>query len=388
MNSSPPYQKASLLQIAECASTGEMKSIYDVANGLACNCVLPGTDEPLIAKNKGKRRGEPLSPGQRAPHFALTTGANPQHAIESAIHKLAKRVFAQTKRLWLPKIEPRWEWDENLDRALAKVIPLELPSDLIAKLMDEGMQKANEELNEKFKARLHDFGAVDLEVRLDSTDQSGQIIVDAIGLNEGLPKLLVEFHFTNPVSPEKKARIQVMNRSCLEIDLSRFVQLDESGQINRQGMIEELQSKFGFPRHWVHNVKRDQIEDSIIKRVSKKVGLRAQRLLARHQKQRSQEFLTQQLAAGFTQKKVYTFKGSEAKVYCPKSKVKDETVRAKECQACPFFGEFHFALKSDEQRMNEPGYVAKFSEEMSVLCGHSKGLSRNVKRRGVEASGR
>jgi len=383
MNSSPHHQKASLLQIAECASTGEMKSIYDVANGLACNCVLPGTDEPLIAKNKGKKRGEPLLPGQRAPHFALTTGANPQHAIESAIHKLAKRVFAQTKRLWLPKIQPRWEWDENLERALARVIPLELPPELIEKLIDEGTKKANEELNEKFKARLHDFGAVDLEVRLESSDEGGHIIADAIGLNQGLPKLLVEFHFTNPVSPDKKARIQAMNRSCLEIDLSRFVQLDESGRINRQGMLEELQSKFGFPRHWVHNAKRDQIEDAIIKRVSRRIGLRAQKMLMRYQKQRSQDFLTLQLKAGFTQKKVYTFKGSEAKVYCPKSKVKDETVRAKECQACPFFGEFHFAPKSDEQRKNEPSYIAKYSEEMSVLCGHSKGLlQKDWRRRG------
>ena len=142
-------KKEALLQIAECAETGELKSIFEVPAGAACQCVLPGTEVPLIAKNKGKFPGQALEKGQRQAHFAYTAGSNPQRAIESAIHKLAKTVFHQRRRLHLPRIEPYWEWDIELDQALARVIPIELPADQITYYLEQGTQRANELLAEK-----------------------------------------------------------------------------------------------------------------------------------------------------------------------------------------------------------------------------------------------
>lgn len=373
------YQRrAGLLQMAECIETGEMVSIYDVPNGKGCNCVLPGTDLRLVARNKGKKEGQQLLPGQRAAHFALTKGANPNHAIETAIHKFAKNVLAQTKKLWMPELKPSSDWDSLLDRALSRVIPIELPHKTIEKLMQEGMSMGKEKLLEKYRARLHEFGAVDLESKMLSTDDDGWIVADAVGVNNGITNLLIEFHFTNPVSAEKKARIQSLNRSCLEIDLSTFVQLDEFGKINREAMVAGLQSEWGFPKHWVHNAKQERIEKSVIDDVARRMGAKARRWFSNYKQQRSPKYLKHRIEAGFNQLKVYSFNNNESKVYCPMAKTNEGTVPLAECQKCRFFGQYHFEAKSDELRESQPMYIAKYAEEMSVLCGHVNGVERTA----------
>lgn len=361
--------KPALLQIAECAETGEMKSIYEVANGKACNCILPGTQVGLIARNKGKAQGQQLLPGQRIAHFALVKGANPQHAIESTIHKFAKRVFAQTKTLRLPEIESSWDWDFDLEKAIAQVIPIELPARTIEFYMEEGTKLANERLEEKFMEHVHAFGDVQLELKIESADGRGSVIADAVGYNKGKTKVLVEFHFTNAVSPEKKALIQTMDRSCVEVDLSSFVQLDEFGKLNRDGMITGLESKWGFRKHWVHNSKRHRIEQSVIVSVVKHIGARARKQLAIYKKERTAEYLKKRTDAGFIQKQVYHFKDGTMKVYCPKSAEGNEAAAMAGCRKCSFFARHHFAKKSDELRQTQPHWLSKHPEEMSVLCG-------------------
>lgn len=371
---SPAAVKPPLLQIAECAKTGAMRSIFEVVTGKACNCVLPGTQIKLIARNKGKFEGVELKPGQRAAHFALEKGANPQHAVESAIHKFAKLVFAQTKALRLPKIEPSRDWNSDLERAIAQVIPIELPVRSIEFYMKAGVELANEKLRAKFKSQLHVFGDVQLELKIESAHGDGPVIADAVGYNKGMTKVLVEFHFTNPVSPEKKVRIQAMNRSCVEVDLSSFIQLNEFGQLNREGMVAGLESEWGFRKHWVHNAKRNQIENAVIRAVAKSIGARARKQLAIFKKERSQGFLKKRLDAGYIQKQVYNFVDGKAKVYCPKANAKEEVTLLSSCQKCPFFGRHHFTVKPDELRASQPAWLGKFPEQMSLLCGYENGV--------------
>ncbi len=72
----------------------ELVSIYDVSNGLACDCVCPECGATLIA-----RQGS-----NRTYHFAHYKSEECEKGIETALHLLGKRIVEQTKRLFVPRI--------------------------------------------------------------------------------------------------------------------------------------------------------------------------------------------------------------------------------------------------------------------------------------------
>lgn len=365
-------KKEPLLQIAECAVTGELKSIFEVPAGAACRCVLPGTEVPLIAKNKGKFPGQALEKGQRQAHFAYTAGSNPQRAIESAIHKLAKTVFHQRRRLHLPRIEPNWEWDIELDQALARVIPIELPAEQITYYLEQGTERANELLAGKFAGGVHEFGDVQLELRL--TSDAGTIIADAVGYNKGATKMVVEFCFTHAVDAEKVEVLKAMNRSCVEVDLSGFEPLDSDGKLNKAGMIEGLEGPHPFAMKWVWNAKQERLARGVIETVARTIGHRARKQLAKHLRERDPAFLQARLDRGYRQLHVYHFRKGPDKVYCPQQA--GDPVALSACRKCPFFGMHHCVPKPDAVRADQAPHVAARPEEVSILCGQPAGLTK------------
>jgi hypothetical protein len=84
--------------------TGRLKSIFEVESGADCECVVPGLDVPVVAKNKGKKPGEFVERGRKVAHFAVAKGYDPQEALESALHLLAKEVFAERLELFVPPL--------------------------------------------------------------------------------------------------------------------------------------------------------------------------------------------------------------------------------------------------------------------------------------------
>lgn len=72
---------------------GRMWSPRQVANGLACGCTCPACGSPLQAKNQGTRR--------RA-YFAHHSDHACSGAYESAIHRMAKQLICEQRRLLLP----------------------------------------------------------------------------------------------------------------------------------------------------------------------------------------------------------------------------------------------------------------------------------------------
>ena len=77
------------------AANGEIVHISTVENGLACKCVCPGCGARLVARTRGK---------QMQPHFAHYSSAECATAYETALHKLAKEVIAEHKRVKLPAV--------------------------------------------------------------------------------------------------------------------------------------------------------------------------------------------------------------------------------------------------------------------------------------------
>jgi competence protein CoiA len=75
--------------------SGRQIWIAEAANGSACDLVCPHCREPLIAK-QGKIVDW---------HFAHSSGTECARAVETALHKMAKQIFAETRALTLPRIE-------------------------------------------------------------------------------------------------------------------------------------------------------------------------------------------------------------------------------------------------------------------------------------------
>jgi hypothetical protein len=66
-----------------------------VEKGLACGCVCPACDEPLIA-NHGM--------SIKQPYFSHQSGRECEAAYQTALHLLAKEVLAAEKRILLPPL--------------------------------------------------------------------------------------------------------------------------------------------------------------------------------------------------------------------------------------------------------------------------------------------
>ena len=94
----------------------------------------------------------------------------------------------------MPHIEPYWEWDIELDEALSRVIPIELPADQITYYLEQGTKLANEKLAEK--PSLATFNS--------SYAGRRTIIADAVGYNKGATKMVVEFCFTHAVDADRR----------------------------------------------------------------------------------------------------------------------------------------------------------------------------------------
>ena len=77
------------------AADGRLLHISEVPSGLACACKCPACDTPLVA-----RKGQQLEH-----HFAHHSLAACATALESALHKLAKQVIADHRRVGLPAVE-------------------------------------------------------------------------------------------------------------------------------------------------------------------------------------------------------------------------------------------------------------------------------------------
>ncbi|RYZ24756.1 MAG: hypothetical protein EOO10_20005 [Chitinophagaceae bacterium] len=171
----------SILQWGE--QNGVLHYIDEVANGIECNCVCSYCKNRLVAKNGGSRR---------AHHFAHFAGVECAKAIESAVHKLAKQVLAQTLKLRLPSCSGFGPYG----------IQEYIPEAVIA------FEKVATEIN---------FVIAENIIR-----------PDAIGYLNG-KDIFIEFRFTHSVSDAKQALIKQANKSCVEIVLN--TDLQEPGQM-------------------------------------------------------------------------------------------------------------------------------------------------------------
>lgn len=188
---------------------GTIAHISEVTSGLACECVCPGCGVDLVA-----RRGD-----AKEHHFAHRSSAQCAHAVESALHKLAKEVLHERREILLPEVSATRE-----GRTLVT-----------------------------HPADIHRFDDAVLEQRLDA------IVPDVI-VRKGAHRLLVEMFVTHRCGPEKIELIRQMGLSCVEIDLR---------QISRRATRMEVERALlaDAHRYWLNNPKLDHAATSLVLRI-------------------------------------------------------------------------------------------------------------------------
>lgn len=178
--------------------------ISKVPNGLACGCTCPGCRQPLVAKNHRHNR--------KMAHFAHYSGTSCAGAFESALHLLAKEVFQKHKTLFLPDFH--FDYDRANKRSLFRT----------------GQRLV--------------FDDVRLEVPVGSGENL--VIADAVGTCQGR-EVLIEFAHTHRVDRQKRSRLKILRKACVEINL-RTMALDE-------GALQQFFQTDSRFIYWVYNPK-------------------------------------------------------------------------------------------------------------------------------------
>jgi hypothetical protein len=145
--------------------------ISQVERGLACGCVCPQCNKPLVA-----RKGSEV-----AHHFAHRAGPECANATETALHLAAKGILADRREIRLPPVEIRFD-----------------SSPFVMSLWPE---------------RTFALGDVRAECR------TGDIIPDILAYCDTTP-LMIEIRVTHPVDEAKLKKIWELRISTIEIDLS------------------------------------------------------------------------------------------------------------------------------------------------------------------------
>lgn len=359
------------LQIAQCAETGDFKSIFEVAVGAECGCVAPGLGVPVVAKNKGKKPGEIIGPGRKIAHFAIAKGYDAQAAFETALHLLAKHVFAQRKELFIPAVEMSRDFYTRLYAGLENLYPESWDEDARGWLQGIAMRNARRKIRGKSNPKIFQFEKVESEILFKS--RFGEFRADSVGsIRETL--LVVEFKVTHEVDEAKKKRIRSLGNSCLEIDLSEFHQIDKEGGVNFKGMSELLRGKGGAKFEWIHNEKWPQIEDSVFNEVLRDALHTVQRKVAKDKRERDRGFFQKRKKAGYQVVKVYGYVTKS--VYCPD--LGGAETHASSCRKCKFFGEHFYFPDRDTGKQVQ---LALCGCENEVRTNVLTDLKRSLKKR-------
>lgn len=191
---------------------GTIVHINDVPSGLACDCRCPACGDTLVAHKGPKKRH----------HFAHLAATECHHATETALHKLAKEILNEERRLWVPEVTAEHE-GVFLPKHRARYLDLE---DAILEKPLEGM-------------------VPDVMVR-----KSGR-------------ELLVEIFVTHRCGAEKIGRIRARGSAALEIDLSRLPR-DAPKDVVARAIIRQA------PRQWLFNSRLEaakaELTASILRR--------------------------------------------------------------------------------------------------------------------------
>lgn len=212
-------------------ATGELVHVDDAPNGKACGCVCPdpGCEQPLIARNNGKKRIH---------HFAHIGGTCAWSA-EYLLAELALEVISERGRIWFPELS------------------YEAPGTHLPELIAKGMELP-----------------VNYAEKIEVEDRKAPAIVVEIRTSCGCARYVFVPELVHTLSGEQIANLREECRGIVKIDLRglmRAMKTLEGKHYDREELAVWLQSRETMKdllsgkrrRHlnWVWNAKAKELSD-------------------------------------------------------------------------------------------------------------------------------
>lgn len=205
-------ETGSLLQLFAMDKDGRMRSVDEVARGLACECVCPTCRDRVLA-----RQGE-----IREWHFAHASGTDCERAAEGALHRAAKQVLLESGGMTVP------------------------PTRVVA---NATLPDGRTGTGEAFRPEMWvDFQSVE-------TEQTTGAVRPDIVAGLGRTILFVEIAVTHFVDDNKKAALAELMVPTIEIDLAGFEREKWSWELLIDALVESATHKT-----WVHTLDRRALE--------------------------------------------------------------------------------------------------------------------------------
>lgn len=197
-------ENRSLLQSFAMDKEGRIRSVEEVARGLACECVCPCCGDAVIARQGDIREW----------HFAHAAESDCEGGLETALHLAAKQLLLEHCGMTVPEIRIQKE--------------VRLPDGRV------GTGKAHR------PERWVDFMEVEAEKSI------GNIRPDIVAV-VGNTMLFVEIAVTHFVDAEKQAVLESLGVPTIEIDLASFQGERWTWELLSEHVVEHALSK-----RWVH----------------------------------------------------------------------------------------------------------------------------------------
>jgi len=213
---------------------GRMVDVSEVERGRRCACRCPACDAPLIA-----RKGTILRH-----HFAHISGADCAIGLETSIHRTAKQVVLESRKVMLPgagrvsELRRLPDWGRYAQR----------PSD-----SEEWLFPPTERC----------FAGVEVE-KTHFEPQTGRCVVPDLTCDA---EFLVEFLVSHSVDGKKKDVLHALGLQCIEIDLRPFITdwLDANRRRDPRPVVNQLQDfvlRSALHRQWLYeNRVKQWLED-------------------------------------------------------------------------------------------------------------------------------
>lgn len=198
---------------------GVIVSIDQVDRGLACGCICPNCKSTFIARK-----------GSNTHHFSHYKSPDCGWTGETIIHKFAKEIISNSKKIKLPKVY--WKHKSKIIIYHSRTIKID---------------------NVRYEKKYSD-------IRPD-------IIIESQGR-----ELLVEIKVTHGIDYDKYQKIKRLNISCFEIDVKNLVNwlFDKNDyflkdEIFKNELLSGIEQKY-----WIYNTKKDRINYILKRNYSKK----------------------------------------------------------------------------------------------------------------------
>lgn len=203
---------ALLLPFAKRIPDEQFVSPDEVPRGQACNCVCPGCEHPVVAKQGT----------EKAWHFAHAKSSDCANAYEKSVHELAKQLLRERKLLRVPTL--------TVTQTARDAFGTPISAEEVV-----------------FESKL-----VPLDTCL-TGKVVGEVTPDLLGAVGGR-EILIEITVFHRLMPEKRDRLLHTGTAVIEINLGLFKSVQASRELLEQELFENAQN-----RQWIYHPRQAEV---------------------------------------------------------------------------------------------------------------------------------